>query len=219
MCSGDGTLRKSIDLWVRWNPLQGADLHCSQLKTLLRGMSLVKAGGVVVYSTCSMNPIEDEAVVAEALLSAHGHFELIDKFSAGTGLVPELLQGLKYSPGVTDWTLSSRDGTRNFECFADAVNYRKEETKGRGFNFRPSMFPPHKQAYPEGHKAQYPDDREPATYEVSTPSNFQEDPLNLHRCIRVLPHQQNTGGFFIAAFRCLKAVSYTHLTLPTKRIV
>lgn len=209
MCSGDGTLRKSIDLWARWNPLQGADLHCSQLKTLLRGMSLVKAGGVVVYSTCSMNPIEDEAVVAEALLTAGGAFELIDKFNAAAGsLVPELLQGLKYSPGVTDWTLSNRDATRMYSSYADAFSHRRDELQGRGFNYRPSMFPPHKQAYPEGHKTKYPDDREVDTYSIVNDDNYKSDPLNLNRCIRVLPHQQNTGGFFIAAFRCLK--DYDH---------
>ena len=29
-------------------------------------------GGIVVYSTCSMNPVEDEAVVSQLLLRAQG---------------------------------------------------------------------------------------------------------------------------------------------------
>ncbi|XP_023213226.1 tRNA (cytosine(34)-C(5))-methyltransferase-like [Centruroides sculpturatus] len=28
--------------------------------------------------------------------------------------------------------------------------------------------------------------------------------LNLHRCLRILPHHQNTGGFFIAVFKKVK---------------
>ena len=47
-------------------------LSSLQLRILQRAMRMLRQGGRIVYSTCSMNPVEDEAVVAEALRGAPG---------------------------------------------------------------------------------------------------------------------------------------------------
>lgn len=49
----------------------------------------------MVYSTCSLNPLEDEAVVASLLRYGEGAVELID--------VSNNLLALKRSPGVSQW--------------------------------------------------------------------------------------------------------------------
>lgn len=45
--------------------LFGAGLHQLQLRITLHAADLLAVGGRMVYSTCSFNPVEDEAVVAE----------------------------------------------------------------------------------------------------------------------------------------------------------
>lgn len=166
MCSGDGTLRKSMDLWARWNAVQGADLHACQIRVLTRGMQLCKKGGIVVYSTCSLNPIEDEAVLSECLAKAGGSFRLIDP--------TPFLPGLQGERGVFDWVLTTKDLDAELHTYEEAVAYR-ESKGGKGFQYRPSMF--------------------------ANPDRLREQ--NMQHAIRVFPHRQNTGGFFIAALECV----------------
>ena len=66
-CSGDATFRKNIRLWKEWAPHLGHGLHPLQLDILEKGIKLLKKGGRLIYSTCSFNPLENEAVVAAAL--------------------------------------------------------------------------------------------------------------------------------------------------------
>ena len=66
-CSGDGTLRKQPNIWRTWSVKDGLGLHFRQLAILQRGLDVLKVGGRLVYSTCSLNPMENESVVAAAL--------------------------------------------------------------------------------------------------------------------------------------------------------
>jgi 16S rRNA C967 or C1407 C5-methylase (RsmB/RsmF family) len=72
-CSGDGTLRKNLLLWKKWNFFLAIDLHKLQLKLLQRACFLLKEHGLIVYSTCSLNPIENEAIIAALLTQFPGN--------------------------------------------------------------------------------------------------------------------------------------------------
>lgn len=95
-CSGDGTLRKNQAVWKKWNPMNGVGLHKMQIKIAFRGAQLLKVGGRLVYSTCSFNPIENEAVVAALLRTTS--LELID--------VSADLPDLKRHPGLSTWKVT-----------------------------------------------------------------------------------------------------------------
>ncbi|XP_041104391.1 RNA cytosine-C(5)-methyltransferase NSUN2-like isoform X1 [Polyodon spathula] len=155
-CSGDGTMRKNIDVWKKWTTSNSLHLHGLQMRIAVRGVEQLAVGGRMVYSTCSLNPIEDEAVIASLLEKSEGALELAD--------VASEVSGLKWMPGVTSWKLMTKTG----EWY---TNW-SEVPQNRHTQIRPTMFPP------------------------TDPEKLKE--MKLERCMRILPHHQNTGGFFVA---------------------
>ena len=77
-CSGDGTLRKNKLIWRTWRERDAEALQPLQIAILDRGLSLLRRGGRLVYSTCSMNPIENEGVIAAILEKHQAEFSLVD---------------------------------------------------------------------------------------------------------------------------------------------
>ena len=63
-CSGTGTVRKSFKTLKIWNPNMIKRLSGTQKQLLQTGFDLLKEDGTLVYSTCSLEPEENEAVVS-----------------------------------------------------------------------------------------------------------------------------------------------------------
>ncbi|CAD2222312.1 methyltransferase [Angomonas deanei] len=145
-CSGDGTLRKGRAVATTWSAGYVKSLVPTQKALLRRGLDLLEVGGVLVYSTCSLNPKEDEEVVCGALEQFGEFVELIDV----NAILKEKGAQLHSQGGIL---------SPNVESLMNPVV--------------------------------------PPSYDGS-------------KVLRVLPHRDNTGGFFVAAFRKVKLVEDNH---------
>ncbi|KAJ7322827.1 S-adenosyl-L-methionine-dependent methyltransferase [Mycena albidolilacea] len=158
-CSGDGTLRKNLGIWKTWQPMEGNGLHGLQLRILQRAMKMLAPQGRIVYSTCSLNPVENEAVVAGALRS-NPDFRLVD--------VSAKLPALRWRPGLTAWRPTDKSLCTTYDTYETFM-----ATCTQGEMVKAKMT--------RGHWP--PEDVEA---------------LELPRCLRIYPHLQDTGGFFVA---------------------
>jgi len=118
-CTGEGNVRIRPGVFLNSGDGQGKHLPEIQKRLIVRGFDVLKPGGRLVYSTCTYNPEENEAVVAHLLRERDAVLETIE-------------QPLPHSLGVTEY---------------GNVCYGNE----------------------------------------------------LRKCVRIYPHQAQTGGFFIAS--------------------
>jgi 16S rRNA (cytosine967-C5)-methyltransferase len=86
-CSGTGTLARNPEIKWRLQPENLADFARSQTVILRSALRQLSPGGRLVYSTCSLEPEEGEAVVEQALDAG---FELQDSSKELAKIAPEL---------------------------------------------------------------------------------------------------------------------------------
>ncbi|XP_012216033.2 tRNA (cytosine(34)-C(5))-methyltransferase isoform X2 [Linepithema humile] len=168
-CSGDGTMRKNPDIWCKWSPANGNNLHGIQYRIAKRGLELLAVGGRMVYSTCSLNPIENEAVLHRLLCETGDSVQLVD--------CRDLVPGLICDSGVTHWKPASKN-LQYYDTWDDVPEQWQTQV-------RPKMFPP----------------------QADEVSRF-----HLERCMRILPHHQDTGGFFVAILEKIAPLPWENKT-------
>jgi len=189
-CSGDGTLRKvSSTEWQKWNVKQHLSLHKLQVRLLQRSLELVKKGGRVVYSTCSLDPLENEAVVAAAITNMGG--PTVYRIMEIPGYLQEgATEPFPYKPGTDQWIVPHPRFDADlqptvFESFEEVP----EELRTK--DIQSTMFPP----------------------------SDEELKQSLKRCCRILPQHLDSGGFFCAIIERLPprffAVCYPNLRETT----
>ena len=102
-CSGTGTIRKSLKTISIWNAGMITKLAREQKELIEVAFANLKSGGEMVYSTCSVEPEENEGVVSY-LLEKHEDAEIIKVTLPGLKLTPPVLEFKKdkYHPAVKD---------------------------------------------------------------------------------------------------------------------
>ncbi len=90
-CSGEGMFRKEEALARDWSPEKSEKLSLLQKDLILTAWDMLRPGGMLLYSTCTFAPCEDEGVISH-LLSRHPEAEVLP--------LPEY-QG--FSKGVPAW--------------------------------------------------------------------------------------------------------------------
>ncbi len=76
-CSGFGEMCKKPELRAKAPEPDGSPLFALQLRILANGARLLARGGMLVYSTCTLDKRENDGVL-EAFLCEHGDFELCE---------------------------------------------------------------------------------------------------------------------------------------------
>ncbi|GAW78881.1 hypothetical protein, conserved [Plasmodium gonderi] len=170
-CSGDGTLRKDRNIWLNWNPFNAYNLFQMQVNILKRSIELTKEGGHIVYSTCSLNPIENEAVICEVFNSLDNRncLKLIN-------IQNEHINKLNYKEGLTKWKVLMDDHW--FDTYEQYCNYLKTKESGK-----------YKKIYDKIQNGMF-----------APQEKFIHD-INLKYVKRFFPHHYNAGGFFIAVIK------------------
>lgn len=89
-CSGEGTLRKSPKTFLMWNLNMIKKIASTQRKLTEAAFNILKEGGTMVYSTCTLAPEENEFIVQN----------LVEKFNA---FVEKVNLPLKTRQGISSW--------------------------------------------------------------------------------------------------------------------
>jgi 16S rRNA (cytosine967-C5)-methyltransferase len=85
-CSNTGVMAKRVQSRWRWPKLDHAALRELQLKLLRQAAESLVGGGILVYSTCSIDPAENEKLVAQFLGEGERRFEKVHE----EGTLPSL---------------------------------------------------------------------------------------------------------------------------------
>ncbi len=136
-CSGLGTLRRNPDLKWRFEASDIGELNVKQSNILARAAKLVKAGGRLIYATCSLLQDENEAI-AEAFLAANAEFILVpanevlaqQQIKVDTGKYLKLLPHLHGTDGFFAAVFEKANPTKTIEAKVTELEANIHETSG-----------------------------------------------------------------------------------------
>ena len=141
-CSGEGMFRKEAAAAAQHNDALVA--HCAELgaEILENAAALLAPGGVLVYSTCTFAPQEDETQIA-AFLARHPEFSLCDLSDCGFGRPGEANRapdGFAAERCRRIWPADGGEG--HFMAKLQKASDLEAAAPGRGKPSRPARIPP-----------------------------------------------------------------------------
>ena len=109
-CSGEGMFRKEEALAKDWTPEKSRELSEIQKELVLQAADMLRPGGLLLYSTCTFAPAEDEQTVSY-LLENRPDMELAEM---------ENYEG--FSQGVPEWGNGNPELTKCIRIFPHKMN-------------------------------------------------------------------------------------------------
>ncbi|HTW22814.1 MAG TPA: 16S rRNA (cytosine(967)-C(5))-methyltransferase RsmB [Candidatus Baltobacteraceae bacterium] len=103
-CSGTGTLARHPEIRWRLRLEQLAEFHALQARMLRNALAQLAPGGTLVYSTCSIEPEENEEVIAEVSRDAAASVARVSPDEMREAIAPHL------APGIDANTLIDGEG-------------------------------------------------------------------------------------------------------------
>ncbi len=89
-CSGEGTLRKSPKTFLMWNKHMIKKIANTQKRLADAAIQLLKVNGIMIYSTCTLAPEENEAIVSY----------LLEKYDVK---IESISLPLQFREGICEW--------------------------------------------------------------------------------------------------------------------
>lgn len=184
-CCGDGTARKDRTIFGTWNIDYVKELSELQLRIARRAVGMAKIGGLIAYSTCSMNPLEDEHVIFQLMCIMNNNRDLAD---AEQIELVDANEVLKNSCGIV---LNSRGGID--------LGKMNQHQVGDDDSLSASSFPSDD---PQLWSLEKLMEKVPGSFKPSSLEAAKKLCTEIaQKVVRVLPHRDNTGGFFVALIR------------------
>jgi 16S rRNA (cytosine967-C5)-methyltransferase len=100
-CSATGTFRRHPEVLYRARPQVIAERAALQAKLLARAADWLNPGGALVYSVCSLESVEGEAIVAE-FLGRHPDFRLDRPADLPGFVTPDAAGQVRILPGILE---------------------------------------------------------------------------------------------------------------------
>ncbi|QKG84018.1 NOL1/NOP2/sun family putative RNA methylase [Kroppenstedtia pulmonis] len=136
-CSGEGMFRKDPESCQRWSPKATELCADLQLEILDAAAPMLRPGGILTYSTCTFNPVENEQVL-QLFLERNPAFRL-QKVPGSTHFQPSRSDWAK---GNADLSLGARLWPHRLKGEGHFVSVLVKEAGPTGTKQRPGKFPP-----------------------------------------------------------------------------